>query len=330
VGWPGCRRAVAAAITVVTMGGCGAATTVPTPVQDHVHAAVPGAGPGEILLGTHYGLRISDDGGRTWPRAGDLARAQLRLLVATGTGFVAVTARDDGSTAVLHSTDGRRWRPSTGIPGGDPVAALVPGATPRTAWMEVTGAGIFGSADDGATWQPVLPTPLTINDLAAGVGGPEGFAYASSAGLLLARGPQLTPLFDAPVLSGDVLSVRRWYACPACLVVATDGAVATSADGGLHWTQRPTAIPFATVESWSAGGSTLLGLAPAPASPRHGLYRSTDGGTTWTRVIDAPLVDHLLLDTPPGAPLLAFRWGISVYRSGDGGATWMAAGPLRP
>jgi hypothetical protein len=277
VGWPGCRRAVAAAITVVTMGGCGAATTVPTPVQDHVHAAVPGAGPGEILLGTHYGLRISDDGGRTWPRAGDLARAQLRLLVATGTGFVAVTARDDG-----------------------------------------------------ATWQPVLPTPLTINDLAAGVGGPEGFAYASSAGLLLARGPQLTPLFDAPVLSGDVLSVRRWYACPACLVVATDGAVATSADGGLHWTQRPTAIPFATVESWSAGGSTLLGLAPAPASPRHGLYRSTDGGTTWTRVIDAPLVDHLLLDTPPGAPLLAFRWGISVYRSGDGGATWMAAGPLRP
>jgi hypothetical protein len=326
----GRRVGVGAAVTaaMAVLSACGGGASSLPPVQDHVHGAVPGPRPGEILLATHYGLRISDDGGETWPAAGDLAHVQMRLLVAAGAGYVAVTARDDGSAAVLHSADGLRWWPSTGVPPGHPVGALVAGATPGQAWMEVTGTGILGSADGGASWQPVLPTPLTINDMAAGAGDPRYLLYASTAGLFLASGPDLSPVYDAPVLDGDVLAVQRWYACPTCLVALTDGAVATSADGGIHWTPHPTTIRFTDVESWSGGGGTLLGLVPAPGSPQHGIYRSGDGGVSWTRVLDAPLVDHLLLRE--GAPLLAFQWGISVYRSGDGGVTWAAAGPLRP
>ena len=312
---------------IVAVAGCSDGAPAAPPVQDHVHAAVPGARPGEILLATHDGLRISEDGGGTWPAAGDLAHAQMRLLVTTGTGYVAVTARDDGSSGVLHSRDGWRWTPSRGVPSGRPVGALAAGSSPGEAWMEVTGVGILRTADDGVTWEPALPTPLIINDMAAGIGDAQRVAYASTAGLFLARGADLTPLFDAPVLPGDVLSVRPWHACPACLVAVTDGAVATSTDGGLRWTEHATAIPFATVESWSGGGDALLGLAPAPASPQHGVYRSADGGATWTRVIDAPLVDQLLLG--PAVPLLAFRWGISVYRSDDRGVTWSPLGPLR-
>jgi hypothetical protein len=313
---------------MAVLAACGGAPPVPPPVQDHVHAAVPGTRPGEVLLATHYGLRISEDGGRTWPPAGDLAHAQMRLLVSTGTGYVAVTARDDGSAEVLHSRDGLRWSPGTGVPPGRPVGALAAGASPREVWMEVTGAGILGSDDGGASWQPVLPTPLTINDMAAGVGDPRWLLYASTAGLFLATGPDLSPVYDAPVLDGDVLTVQRWHACPACLVAVTDGAVATSTDGGLHWTPHPTTLRFTDVESWSGGGGTLLGLVPAPASPQHGVYRSSDGGASWTHVLDAPLVDRLLLRE--SGPLLAFRWGISVYRSADGGVTWTAAGPLHP
>jgi photosystem II stability/assembly factor-like uncharacterized protein len=326
----GPRRRVGPAIAgaMAAVAACGGASPASPPVQDHVHAAVPGPRPGEILLATHDGLRISDDAGRTWPAAGDLAHAQMRLLLATGTGFVAVTARDDGSSEVLHSREGRHWSPSTGVLPGHPVAVLSAGAAPAQAWMEVTGAGILGSDDGGASWRPVLPTPLTINDIAAGVGDPQRLLYASSTGLFVARGPDLTPLFDAPVLDGDVLTVRRWHACAACLVAVTGGAVATSADGGLAWTEHPTTIPFTDVESWSGGGGALLGLVPAPGSPQHGVYRSADGGASWTRVLDAPLVDRLLLRD--GAALLAFRWGISVYSSDDGGVTWTAAGPLRP
>jgi hypothetical protein len=45
-------------------------------------------------------------------------------------------------------------------------------------------------------------------------------------------------------------------------------------------------------------------------------------------VVDAPLVDHLLLPDAAGTPLLAFRWGITVYRSSDAGRSWTAEGPL--
>jgi hypothetical protein len=323
---PRLRPALLATIMAAGCGG-GATATAP-PVEDHVHAAVPGARPGEILLGTHYGLRISEDGGRTWPASGDLAHAQIRLLTATGAGFVAVTATDGGAAQTLFSTDGRRWQPATGMPAGHPVSVLVGGSTPGSVWAEVTDAGIAGSDDGGRTWHAVLPTPLTINDLAAGVDGPDLLAYASHAGIFLARGAELVPIFDAPVLEGDVQGVERWAACPRCVVATLPGAVATSADGGRHWSSHPTTLPFTAVESWAGGGTALLGLVPAPASAGHGVYLSTDGAVTWTRVLEAPLVDHLLLPTDAGAPLLAFRWGIAAYRSTDAGRTWAAEGRL--
>jgi photosystem II stability/assembly factor-like uncharacterized protein len=319
--------AAAAALLIAGCGGGGAPAA--PPVQDHVHSAVPGHAPGEILLGTHYGLRISTDGGRTWPLAGDLGHSQIRLLVATQGGDVAVIGAADGSSTTRVSADGRRWSAVSGMPSGRPVSTLVPGAAPGSVWAEVTDTGIVASDDGGHSWHAVLPTPLTINDIAPGVDGPDVLAYASSAGVFLARGPQLTPLGDAPWLDGDVQSVHRWAACPRCVVASLEGAVATSMDGGRHWTSHPTTVPFTDVLSWAGGGATLLGVAPAPASPAHGLYLSTDAGATWTRVIDAPLVDHLYLPETPGAPLLAFRWGITVYRSTDGGRSWSDEGPLR-
>lgn len=320
--------AVAAALLVAGCGGGGATSTGP-PVQDHVHAAVAGHAPGEILLGTHYGLRISTDGGTTWPPVGDLGHSQLRLLVAVQSGYVAVTAADDGSSQVRYSADGRHWRMSTGIPSGRLVSVLTPGLTPGSVLAEVTDVGVMGSVDSGRTWQPLLPTPLTINDIAVGVDGGALIAYASSAGVFLARGEALVPVFEAPTLEGDAQSVARWSACGHCLVASVEGAVATSTDAGYHWTSHPTTLPFTDVLSWPGGGSTLLGIAPAPASADHGLYLSTDGAATWTRVIDAPLVDHLFLPATPGAPLYAFRWGITLYRSDDAGRTWVDAGPLR-
>jgi hypothetical protein len=324
------RLRPAAAASAVLLAGCGGggAPAAP-PVQDHVHSAVPGHAPGEILLGTHYGLRISTDGGLTWPAAGDLGHSQIRLLSAAGGGYVAVTGAADGSSRTMVSADGRHWSGVSGLPAGRPVSTLVAGATPGSVWAEVSGAGIHASDDGGHSWHVVLPTPLTINDLAAGVDGAGVLAYATSAGVFLASGPQLSLLGDSPWLEGDVQTVHRWSSCPRCLVAALSGAVATSADGGRHWVSHPTALPFTDVLSWGGGGAALLGVAPAPASPAHGLYLSTDGAATWSRVIDAPLVDHLLLPDAVGTPLLAFRWGIGVYRSVDAGRTWSDEGPLR-
>jgi len=133
------RRALAA--TALLLAGCGGGAPAAAPVQDHVHSAVGGHAAGEILLGTHYGLRISTDGGRTWPSAGDLGRTQIRLLVAAGDGYVAVTGAEDGSSATMISADGRHWSGVAGMPAGRPVSALVAGATPGSVWAEVTDVG---------------------------------------------------------------------------------------------------------------------------------------------------------------------------------------------
>jgi photosystem II stability/assembly factor-like uncharacterized protein len=70
-----------------------------------------------------------------------------------------------------------------------------------------------------------------------------------------------------------------------------------------------------------------------PASGRSALFRSTDGGDSWTDLADAPfgeVIDAIAVDPANSSRLLALTHGTraTVYRSDDAGATWsIALGP---
>src|SRR5262245_19178333 len=91
----------------------------------------------------------------------------------------------------------------------------------------------------------------------------------------------------------------------------------------------------AGADGWTTGGPLSLpnaSLTIAPSDPRvlylaagaAGLYRTTDGGATWTRIPDpenggptASVVVH------PTSPMTVFAISSGrLYRSDDGGATW--------
>lgn len=86
--------------------------------QTHLHVVALGGQPNILYLGTHFGLFISHDGGRTWPQQ----RGALNTLMILN---IAVSPSDSRTLAVIG-------RPASGLNNA---------------------AGIYFSTDEGNTWQ---------------------------------------------------------------------------------------------------------------------------------------------------------------------------------
>ena len=128
-----------------------------------------------------------------------------------------------------------------------------------------------------------------------------------------------------PTVPLSMNTISQWSACPTCLVATLgNGGVATSRDGGETWQKLPTTFSFDNVVSFTTTGSTLFGMVAAESDHNRGVWRSADGGGTWSRVLDQPLVDFAF--GLPDGQLLAFQWGVHVWRSTDGGANWAKYG----
>jgi photosystem II stability/assembly factor-like uncharacterized protein len=172
------------------------------------------------------------------------------------------------------------------------------------------GAGIWRSTDDGATFAPVddfmanlavscmAGQPNNANIIYAGTG--EGY-------------------FNLDALRG--------------------AGIFKSTDGGTTWAPLAATIPSASNPHFrfvdriavSADGSTVLAAAYrggdefSPTQP--GLFRSVDGGVTWSQV--SPLIGRIIVDvdfhpTDHNA-CIAAGYGGRVFISNDAGLTWTSS-----
>mgnify|MGYP005832851629 CR=1 FL=1 len=261
-----------------------------------------------FVLGQSGGpLYASYDGGQSWTHiAGGLSGACDR--------FTALTLSPDYAhdqtllggivgLGVFRSTDGGQlWLPSSAglLSMGIEQLFVSPAfAQDRTALARARTGGLHRSADGGQTWQPM--------------------------------GADLAPLAMSPEFDQDHTLMGVAY-------VGADRRpeLRVSRDGGATWqTIGPT-----------PEGITLHWLSLAPLYARwqvlfaHGnnglLYRSADGGTTWTAVLATELAAAELVYAPdievnrplylvaiardPSGRATAARG--ALYRSGDGGQTW--------
>lgn len=301
------------------------ASTSSAPVVNHVHGAVVGATPTQILLGTHYGLRISDDSGMTWQPVGSVGNDMVAAIVKLSGGYVgafepmgAMGSASAAAAYVMHSTDGQHWARSTGLAAGS-ISNLVAASTGEDAWASITNVGVFHSVDGGSTWTVALPTVKVLTAIEQ-VGTTLLLATQEGVETTSTTRPAMPA---APALAGAVNDLSPWSACPSCVVATLAGGdIATSRDAGQTWQTLKTGHAFDSVVSSPGAAATFFGMVASPVAADQGLWRSPDGGRTWSAVLKQPNVDRMLGLTGVGAPLLAFQWGITVWRSTDIGVTW--------
>ena len=332
---------------------------LPAGSASHVTAlAVPRSG-GIVYAGTGDGVFKSVDGGLSWRPAsqGLPPGAILALAVAPSdpkTVYAGVNNNSD--KAVYRSTDGGgSWRRTAGPPlpgpgpeGGSVLALAVSPASPRTVWAGTDSSGLFLTTDGGAHWTAQGPRPPRFVLAVAVAPSSPRAVYAG-----VAQGLDLSGVFASA--DGGATWTRRnqgldgldaralaippgGSGSPGVLWAGLfDQGLFRSGNGGRRWarvalpgpSQPPGSIPLVDLELAPSDPSILYALA------LRWLWRTEDGGASWTEVYAPPTGPALqFLRVDPADPF--HLWGssgfspfgssgIPLLRSTDGGETWSPA-----
>jgi Sortilin, neurotensin receptor 3, len=230
------------------------------------------------------------------------------------------------TTAALDSTllSGYRWRNIGPDRGGRSIAASGVRGRPNEAYFGATGGGLWKTTDGGDTWFPVT----------------DGQVKSASVGAVAVS--ETNP---------DLVFIGMGETAIRGNIMPGDG-VYRSRDAGKSWSHvgfseshgiskiriHPTNPDIVFVASF--------GKYSVPSAER-GVFKSTDGGTTWRKVLfrdDKTGAIDIAFDRANPNVLYAALWeayrkeyqmssggpGSGLFKSTDGGETWTPAGAHRP
>lgn len=227
---------------------------------------------------------------------------------------------------VFKSVDrGAHWTP-VGEPFVFPADLAVDPARPSTVYAATYGT-VLRSTDGGATWLPASgiagnPTNLAVSDhgtVYAAVEQSGVFASQNGGATWQARSTGLPSYFSPSALAIDPARQETLY------VGLQGGGIYKTEDGGGLWSRIGGTVP---------GLQRITDLEVAPADGRivyastlNGVFRSPDGGITWT----SPLTSLEVLSLAVDRALPDLIWagtGSGVLRSRDGGEIWQRTAGL--
>jgi hypothetical protein len=224
--------------------------------------------------------------------------------------------------------------------------------TAGTLYAKLPNRGVYKSVNDGASW-----TPLTIPGREVGTtpamehtfadsqvlfaGLDNKFGTATGGGLLKSINgggtwtDSSTGLANADARQINSIAVQD---DPAIMLLGTDDGIYRSTNGGANWTlvhsvndSFGTTLPFFGVRfdpvnpaiAWAAG----LHVNPdGTVLSSSGVYKSTNGGATWTQVLSGRRVSQVRPESNGRIAALQQR-DLSqspVIASTDGGVTWQS------
>ncbi len=301
-----------------------------------------------IFAATNGGLFKSGDGGASWRAYGKglTVSNHLAMLVSENTVFTGTFANASG---VLRSADnGLTW----GAPGGPLGFKIIRALWASGSVVLASGEnGLYKSTDGGLSFAAIAP---------ASVGLPTSGAYLNSfvtagnavLGLLNTGGVfRSTNLGDTWTASSLGLPAGVAGASLAAngntVVMGSSSALYRSLDGGATWsaaTPPTSATPYSVYALLFSGGTLYAGTYGFGAPDTHGLFRSNDAGTTWTRLSNGipSNTPVYALAAADGRIFAGLRRGL--FASSDGGDSFqvferrlatksifaLAAGPAGP
>ena len=236
--------------------------------------------------------------------------AALMLALAEGRSAADGPGYDPALFAAL------KWRSIGPNRGGRSVAAAGSTSRPNEYYFGATGGGLWKTTDGGATWAPVT----------------DGQLRSSSVGAVAvsASNPDVVYLgMGETQLRGNVMQ--------------GDGVYKTT-DGGKTWKhaglQDTQAIARIRIHPTNPDIAYVAALGhPYGANPERGVFRTTDGGATWKKVLfrsDRAGAVDLSIDPSDPRVIYAGLWevyrkpwilwsggpGSGLFKSTDGGDTW--------
>ncbi len=208
------------------------------------------------------------------------------------------------------------------------------------------GAGVFKTTDGGLTWTPansglagsevrvLAIDPMNPTTLYAGTLGGDAGLYKSTdgAGHWAPANNGLPALSSAQSIAIDPHATNIVYAGIYAGGSTGDGPY-KSTDGGQSWHaipfggQPPKTVPF-TAAGWAidpTNTSTIYAGSFIPISlpAGGGVYKSTNGGDTWTPISNSPgPISSIVLDPRSPTTIYAADELGGVSKSTDGGAHW--------
>ncbi len=272
-------------------------------------------------VGEASGVYVTTNGGASWTLTsnGLLGARVNQLWVDPANPHVAIAAASNG----LYRTSnfGATWTEAPTLTG--PIVENVVNVA-STLYAATPGA-VFSSNDDGVTWSSVWTSPYAV-DIQSGNDGGSG------------NGSGGYPLPNDGILQLATNGVRACAAASSLTVPSTHPApvvIGCGVPGGAWSATASEPCPShlgCMVRDLQLGrpGSNELLITQSYFSytfiPPSSVYRSTNGGSSWTSLTGSiPVMSSLqILTMDPNNPSIMWAAGIDtdLYRTTNGGVTW--------
>jgi len=247
-----------------------------------------------IYLGSNNRVFKSTDFGATWIDVSNgLGHGGIRSLLFDGTNLFAGTPAD--AAGVYKSTNGgANWGPAaSGLPIGKDIRSLI--SFGAYVFAGTDGDGIYRSSDHGDNWVKTdanntllnqeLVLAFCIKDTALFAGASNGIHKSTDDGATFQRTLNGFPPNIGVTVYSLTVSGGNIVAAVTVLLSQTDAldTIFYSSDNGGTWHQANLPVNATFVSSVASDGSPLAYAGVFGQSfSETGLYKSTDGGVTWS------------------------------------------------